>query len=53
MNQPTKSKVVILNSDNQNIGDANLFVFSMLKEAIKKGASDVHIDLEIDDQGQI
>ncbi len=53
MNQPTKSKVVILNVDDQNIGDANLFVFNMLKDSIQKDASDIHIDLEIDKKGQI
>jgi len=32
--------------------DANAFVFKMLKECVQMGASDVHIDLVLDGQGQ-
>ena len=45
-----KSKVSILDDD-QKASDANTFVYNMLKGSIERGASDMHIDLALDENG--
>lgn len=48
-----KSKIEIVDSDDVQAGDANAFVFNTLQECIKRDASDIHIDLAVDKQGQM
>jgi len=48
-----KSNVAVLDSEDNEASNANSFVYKMLKECIERGASDVHIDLGLDDEGQI
>ncbi|MFH0837964.1 MAG: GspE/PulE family protein [Patescibacteria group bacterium] len=48
----TKSKVKILDDDDAKAGDANTFVFDMLKKCIERGASDIHIDMALSGEGQ-
>lgn len=48
-----KSKVEIVDSDDVQAADANAFVFNTLTECIKRDASDIHIDLAVDKQGQM
>ncbi|MBN1258769.1 type II/IV secretion system protein [Candidatus Peregrinibacteria bacterium] len=48
-----KSQVHILDSDDAEAADANSFVYNMLKGCIESGASDIHIDLDLDPQGQV
>ena len=39
--------------EGQETGDANSFVFNMLKQCVEREASDVHIDLGYDKEGQV
>ncbi len=48
-----KSKIEIVDSDDVQAADANAFVFNTLTECIKRDASDIHIDLAVDKQGQM
>jgi len=48
-----KSKLSIVSDDDVRSSDANAFVYNMLKGSIKRGASDIHIDLALDEQGQV
>jgi type IV pilus assembly protein PilB len=48
-----KTNVAILDSEDVEAADANTFVYNMLKECIEKNASDIHIDLAIDNEGQV
>ncbi|MBU0577448.1 GspE/PulE family protein [Patescibacteria group bacterium] len=47
-----KSQIEILEVDDAQAADANAFVYKMLKESILRDASDIHIDLALDDKGQ-
>jgi len=47
------SNVTVLEDGNVTSGNANTFVYNMLKDGIARGASDIHIDLGIDNEGQI
>jgi type II secretory ATPase GspE/PulE/Tfp pilus assembly ATPase PilB-like protein len=47
-----KSKVEIIDADDTKAADANAYVYNMFKGCIMRGASDIHIDLGLDNQGQ-
>ncbi|MDH5597296.1 MAG: ATPase, T2SS/T4P/T4SS family, partial [Candidatus Peregrinibacteria bacterium] len=49
--KPVKSKVEVLD-ERADAADANAFVYDMLKKAIERGASDIHIDLTLNEKGQ-
>lgn len=47
-----KSKIEIVESDDADSADANKYVYNMLKECIERDASDIHIDLALDERMQ-
>lgn len=47
-----KSAVSMVNEGDEEAGNANAFVYAMLKDCIEMGASDIHIDLATDEQAQ-
>lgn len=50
--QNVSSRITILNA-NSGEGNANTFVYNMLKGSILNGVSDIHIDLSLDENGQM